>query len=121
MNILKSKLSKKIVSIIQSQYTEKDHSNFDLRVNIEAKDVLISCRVTCQPLYYRLYRKCGMKGSLKPTIAAALCVITNHLPGQNLVDNFCGTGTILCEVVSQKLNVNGGILTQKRLSVQYPI
>lgn len=89
-------------------YSGDDHSNFDIRVHIEFKNVLVSARLGEKPLYYRSYRECGRQGALRPSIAAALCKLANPEQGDKLVDNFCGAGTILCEGKLQGLEPFGG-------------
>ncbi|MDY6773572.1 MAG: methyltransferase domain-containing protein [Candidatus Nanohaloarchaea archaeon] len=90
------------------RYTEDSHSNFDIRVHVEFKNVLVSVRLTEKPLYYRSYWTCGRKGSLKTSVAAAMCKLADPEPGSKMVDNFCGAGTILCEGERQGMKPFGG-------------
>jgi len=104
---LESQLSKKIEKL-GLNYTPRDRTNLDFRVHAEDVNITLSCRLSKESLYKRKYRKCELKGALKPTIAAALCYLVSPRKGEKLVDNFCGTGTILCEGFLQGLDPYGG-------------
>ncbi len=108
LNSLQQKFSEKIADSFKIAYTERDHKNFDLRVHIEASNLFFSCRIPRNSLYSRQYKLCKRKGSLKSTIAASLCMLLDSQKGKRLVDNFCGSGTILCEAALQGLEPFGG-------------
>lgn len=114
---LKTTLGEQIASRLSREFTERDHSNFDVRVHVEKRNVITSVRLTEKPLYYRSYKVHSREGSLKPSIAAALVRLTDPEPGDRLVDNFCGVGTILCEGVLQGLEPYGGDVSEE--AVQY--
>ena len=105
---IKTELGEEIGERLSLTFTERDHSNFDIRVHVEQQNIIISCRLTKKPLYYRSYKSHSREGSLKPSIAAALVRLTDPKPGARLVDNFCGVGTILCEGAVQNLEPYGG-------------
>ncbi|EHK01476.1 putative RNA methylase [Candidatus Haloredivivus sp. G17] len=84
------------------------NSKIDFRVHLEQRRILYSVRIDSRPLYFREYREKGRKGSLKPSIAAGLVEMADVKPGQKIVDNFAGAGTILCEAQLQGLEVYGG-------------
>ncbi|MDY6774258.1 MAG: methyltransferase domain-containing protein, partial [Candidatus Nanohaloarchaea archaeon] len=88
--------------------TDNRDSTFDVRIHVEENNTIVSCRIPERPLYYRDYWEESRKGSLKTSIAAALCRLTDPGPGDRLVDNFCGAGTILCEAALQDLEPHGG-------------
>lgn len=113
---LKTKIAKRIADHMKRIYTALNHSNFDVRIHVESSNIIFSCRLPKTSLYVRSYRKCEMKGSLKPPIAAALCMLINPKKGEKLVDNFCGTGTILCEAKLQGLEVYGGDIDEKSVT-----
>lgn len=85
-----------------------EDSELDFRIHIEEKRVLYSVRIESRPLYFRDYRDCGRKGSLKTCIASGLVEMADPEPDQKLVDNFAGAGTILCEAKIHGLEVYGG-------------
>ncbi|MDY6773690.1 MAG: hypothetical protein SVS85_00695, partial [Candidatus Nanohaloarchaea archaeon] len=99
--------------------TDNRSSRFDVRAHIEEENVLISCRIPERPLYYRSYWEKGRKGSLKTSIAAALCRLTDPDPGDRLVDNFCGAGTILCEGKTQDLEPQGGDIDREAVQTTH--
>jgi 23S rRNA G2445 N2-methylase RlmL len=113
---LKIKIVKRIRDYTNRTYTALDHSNFDVRIHVESSNLIYSCRIPRTSLYVRGYRRCEMEGSLKPPIAAALCMLLDLHEGEKLVDNFCGSGTILCEAKLQGLEVFGGDIDEKSVA-----
>lgn len=117
-SIAKTKFdTKKLQEIISQQISEKyhwqfnefDHSNFDIRIFIDQNECLISIRLTNQPLQNRSYKTLSKLGSLKPTIAASMVrLATNQKKDLTIVDNFCGSGTILCEASLLNHQIYGG-------------
>jgi tRNA (guanine6-N2)-methyltransferase len=90
-------------------YTELDHSNFDLRIFIDRTAAYISIRLTAQSLMHRSYKTLSKPGSLRPTVAAAMVYLaTQYRKGLSVVDDFCGSGTILCEAIAAGYRVSGG-------------
>lgn len=85
----------------------------DVRVHSEEARVIYSMRLPEKPLYYRSYRECSRKGSLRPSIAAAMVFLAGPQKGERLFDGFCGSGTILCEAASQGLKPKGGDLSRE--------
>jgi len=110
---IKTELGARVASLLSREFTERDHSNFDIRVHVEKNNLISSVRLTEKPLYYRTYKVYGREGSLKPSIAAALVWLTDPDPADRLVDNFCGVGTILCEGVLQGLEPYGGDIDEE--------
>lgn len=110
---LKANLARGISQITDEEYTELDHSNFDIRVNVETSRVIYSVRIPKSSLYVRHYRRCERAGALKPPVAASLCLLSNPKKGEKLVDNFCGTGTILCEGKLLGLIPYGGDISEE--------
>ncbi len=110
---LKTTLGNRLASALSFEYTPRDHSNLDIRVHVEKNNVIESVRLTEKPLYYREYKQHSREGSLRPSIAAALVRLTDPEPGDKLVDNFCGVGTILCEGVLQGVAPHGGDIDEQ--------
>ncbi len=125
-------LSKRIAEKYQWTFTERDHTNFDIRVFIDHKTVIIGVRLTPESLHHRAYKQFEKPGSLRPTVAAAMTQLAiSHLVipdpigdpyrdsrfrrNDNLaiVDNFCGSGTILCEAVAEGNSVFGGDIDEE--------
>lgn len=108
LEVLEEKVSENLEKSTGSEFKESRHSNFDIRIHFEEKNMLVSVRLTEKPLYFRDYWQQGKKGSLKTSIAAGICRTANIEDGDKLVDNFCGAGTILCEAATQGAEVSGG-------------
>lgn len=80
------------------QHQQMQRSSIDVRVFIDGTWALVGVRVFDEPLSRRNYRVIHIRGSLRPTVAAALVRLA--VPGrkpQRVWDPFCGSGTILCE------------------------
>lgn len=106
---IKDALAKKISEKYELEYQPLDHTNFDIRINIENSVAWIGIRLTPESLFNRNYRINPMLGSLKPTIAAAMInLATENKINLKIVDNFCGSGTILCESLLAGNEVYGG-------------
>jgi 23S rRNA G2445 N2-methylase RlmL len=58
---------------------------------------------------HRAYKQVSKPGSLRPTVAAAMVYVATRFRGSlSVVDNFCGSGTILCEAAATGNTVSGG-------------
>lgn len=99
-------------------YVEFEHDNFDLKIFIDQTDVLFSIRLTEKSLHNRVYKNSALPGSLKPTIAAAMVQLATKFTTDNkIVDNFCGSGTILCESVLSENSVYGGDINPESVEI----
>lgn len=106
---IESEIERDISHKINKKFMQNSkNSKIDFRVHLEQRRILYSVRIDSRPLYFREYREKGRKGSLKPSIAAGLVEMADVKPGQKIVDNFAGAGTILCEAQLQGLEVYGG-------------
>ncbi len=105
---LEAKLAEVLVAKSGLEYEEGKHENFDIRVFVDEDELLCSLRLTSKPLFHRAYRELSVKGSLRPTITAALVRMTSQGQAGKLVDNFCGSGSILAEGLLAGLEVAGG-------------
>lgn len=115
---LASAVSDEITGRYSWVYTELDHSNFDLRIFIDRTVAYISIRITAQSIMHRSYKKLSKPGSLRPTVAAAMVFLaTKYGRGFSVVDNFCGSGTILCEALSIGNKVAGGDIDQESVNI----
>ncbi len=59
--------------------------------------LFLGIRITSSSIRARTYRKEERKGSLRPTIAAAMAILSNPNPYDKLIDPMCGSGTLLIE------------------------
>lgn len=107
-------------------YTPDNRSNLDFRIFLNKDIGFLAIRLTKEPLNKRNYEVGNYLGALKSTIASTMVQIaTENLPKQaRIVDDFCGSGTILCEAFLNGFPVYGGdisseavTLTTKRLKM----
>ncbi len=92
------------------RYEERSRDNLDFRIFIDDDYILIGIRLFEKPLSDRNYKIKELPGSLKTSIAYAMLypIWTNPNRNLRLVDNFCGSGTILCEGLSLTNEIYGG-------------
>lgn len=95
-----------------------DHSRFDVRIFIEQTDGYVGVRLTEQSLMHRSYKVESKPGSLRPTVAAAMIRLA-AVSGSSLrvVDNFCGSGTILCEALLAGHSASGGDIDSESVRI----
>lgn len=104
---LKSSLGKRLAKNLGMRFTEKDHENFDIRIFKGEEKVIIGVRITSGSLHHRKYKEKSKKGSLRPTIAAAMVDFATEGKKGKLLDPFCGSGTILAEAFTKGIDVYG--------------
>jgi tRNA (guanine6-N2)-methyltransferase len=108
-----SEVEEAVIDLISQKYgwktIEKDHTNFDIRLFIDKNILYISIRLTAHSLQHRSYKVESQEGSLRPTVAAAMVrLATKDESTLKVVDNFCGSGTILCEALLSNQDIYGG-------------
>ena len=80
------------------QHLQMQRSSIDVRIFIDGAWTLVGVRVFDNPLSRREYRVVNVRGSLRPTVAAALVRLARPgLKPLRVWDPFCGSGTIPCE------------------------
>jgi tRNA (guanine6-N2)-methyltransferase len=83
------------------QHVRLQRAPIDVRVFVDGTWALIGVRLFDEPLARRSYRVVNVRGSLRPTVAAAMVRIA--IPDgdrQQVWDPFCGSGTIMCEAAT---------------------
>lgn len=112
-NIKKDDVLKPIISFITGKttwkYSERERADIDFRVHIEEDKLYFGIRVAKESLQHRDYYLEKQVGALKPPIAA--CLVRLAARGRkklNIVDNLCGSGTILLESLQQGHDISGG-------------
>lgn len=68
------------------------------RVTVEGTQAALALRVGDRPLHRRDYKQASTPGTLHPPLAAAMALLADVRPADNVLDPCCGTGTILTEV-----------------------
>ena len=101
------------------KFTEKDRSNLDFRIFVNAEVCLISIRISSKPLSSRDYEVGSYLGALKSTIASSMVYLcTKNLPkNTRIVDLFCGSGTILCESFIEGFEVFGSDISPEAVQL----
>jgi 23S rRNA G2445 N2-methylase RlmL len=90
-------------------YTSDDReADLNLRLFIEHHMAYVGVRLASHPLHERDYKTAQIAGSLKPSVAAALVLLADKKPGAELLDPFCGAGTILAEAMHLGYDAVGG-------------
>lgn len=90
------------------RYAAENESDLNLRVFIEHDRADVGLRLAAASLGRRAYRQANLPGSLKPPVAAAMLRMAGVLPGDSLLDPFCGAGTILIEAALAGADARGG-------------
>lgn len=106
--VIEEAISREISKRYAWQYVQGQRAAIDVRVFIDGTWALIGIRVYDEPLSRRTYRTANVRGSLRPTVAAALvrlAVVDGKR--QRVWDPFCGSGTILCEAAAMDHEVWG--------------
>lgn len=107
-NHFKDHLAGYLVENKKWNYAERDHSQFDIRVFKGQDSIIIGVRLFNEPMHKREYKQNFRRGSLRPTIAAALVRLATGGNSGKLIDNFCGSGTILAEALVLGNDIYGG-------------
>jgi len=107
------RVSLRLASQLSLTYTPRNHSNFDIRLMIEKDICSIMIKVPSKSLFFREYRVNSQPGAIKPSIAGAMLYeLTSGKNGFRIVDNFCGSGTFLCEARMDGNSVYGGDISK---------
>ncbi|WP_170284917.1 TRM11 family SAM-dependent methyltransferase [Kribbella amoyensis] len=69
----------------------------DWRVVLDGKTLWVGRRPFAVPLHRREWRRHTVTGSLHPPVAAAIARLGRLAPGLQVLDPFCGAGTLLLE------------------------
>jgi 23S rRNA G2445 N2-methylase RlmL len=116
--VIKNELGQNIKDKYELEFTPLDHTNFDIRLNIERKICYVYIKVFPQSLFFRDYRIESQKGALRPSIAGAMLLhLTKGKGGMKVIDNFCGSGTFLCEALLTKNDINGGDISKESVLI----
>ncbi|TCC02563.1 TRM11 family SAM-dependent methyltransferase [Kribbella soli] len=67
------------------------------RVVLDGKTLWVARRPYAVPLHRRTWRQQTVRGSLHPPVAAAMARLAELAPAHQVVDPFCGAGTLLLE------------------------
>lgn len=86
-------------------------SNPDIRINVHISDELVSISLDSsgESLHKRGYRVGSVKAPLNEVLAAGMIMLTGWNGECDLIDPFCGSGTILIEAALIAKNIYPGI------------
>jgi 23S rRNA G2445 N2-methylase RlmL len=100
-SIIEDAAARAIATCYGWQHVQLQRASIDVRVFIDGTWALIGVRLFDEPLYRRSYRVVNLRGSLRPTVAAALVRIATPANAKlHVWDPFCGSGTIACEAAT---------------------
>lgn len=92
-----------------NEWFPEDGSKYPIHVSILKDIVTISINTSGPALHKRGYREKGSEAPLKETLAAALLKISGWTPDNQLLDPFCGSGTIPIEAALIGRNIAPGL------------
>jgi tRNA (guanine6-N2)-methyltransferase len=100
-SVIEDALARAISARYGWRHLQLQRAAVDVRAFVDGTWALIGVRLFDEPLTRRSYRVANVRGSLRPTVAAALVrIATPDKKRQRVWDPFCGSGTILCEAAS---------------------
>jgi len=117
-DIIFNEIVKQISKRYRLRYTPLLHANLDVRIQVEKNTVYVLIKLFSRSIFIRSYRSEGQVGSLRPSIAGAMLYhISSGRGNFRIIDNFCGSGTFLCEAYLDKNIVFGGDISRKSVEI----
>jgi 23S rRNA G2445 N2-methylase RlmL len=77
--------------------TKTDRLDLSFRIHLSGPEAIVGVRLTSAPLHRRAYKLESRTGTLHPPLAYAMAMLSDLGSKQNVLDPFCGVGTILIE------------------------
>jgi len=115
---LTTSLSKQLSEALHMDFTPRSHENFDIRLDLELETYSLSIRVGTKPSFHRAYKISSQPGALKPSVGASIvCAALGTATGLKIVDNLCGSGTILCEAALMNNIPYGGDISDSSVNI----
>jgi 23S rRNA G2445 N2-methylase RlmL len=75
----------------------EDDAQLELWVQLMRSSLIAGLRLSDNMMRQRTYRKVSLPAALKPTVAAAMVLLSEPQDGDVFLDPMCGSGTILIE------------------------
>jgi tRNA (guanine6-N2)-methyltransferase len=75
----------------------EDDAQVELWVHLVGETFLLAARLSDATMRHRTYLEASLRAALKPTIAAAMVLLTEPLADDVFLDPMCGSGTVLIE------------------------
>ncbi len=79
--------------------TVEDDATLEIWVNLLGSRLLCGLRLSDRTMRHRAYKSAHMGASLRPSVAAAMVLLTEPAADDIFVDPMCGAGTLLAERV----------------------
>lgn len=108
-SISKKAIVNKIMNAYNLNSLEEDQETYIVDVSIVKDIVTLSLDTTGSGLHKRGYREMVWKAPLKETTAAAMVLLSVYNPGKEMIDPFCGSGTIPIEAAMIAYNIPTGL------------
>lgn len=111
-------LKQKIEKEFGFSYVDKLHTNLDFRLILDSDAKEVGLKIFPESIYVRDYGHESDIGALRSTIAASIIMhLKNKCDGRVLFDPMCGTGTFLCEGITQGLVVCGSDINENKVKI----
>ncbi|MGH2443429.1 MAG: methyltransferase domain-containing protein, partial [Chloroflexota bacterium] len=75
----------------------EDDAHLEIWVQLVGAWLVVTVRLSDAGMRHRHWRQTSLPASLKPTLAAAMCLLSHPQDGDVFLDPMCGSGTILIE------------------------
>lgn len=108
-SICKKAMVKRLSKVYNIDWFEETGSEYPVRVFLMKNIVTVGLDTTGTVLHKRGYRVLASKAPLSETIAAGLIKLTPWKADRNLLDPFCGSGTIPIEAALMAANIAPGL------------
>jgi 23S rRNA G2445 N2-methylase RlmL len=76
---------------------DEENAEVEFWATLLHDEMFLALRLSNEHLRHRDYKAAHIPGSLRPSVAAALCVLASPHPDDIVLDPFCGAGTVLIE------------------------
>ncbi len=76
---------------------EEDNAEVEFWATLIHDELFLALRLSDEHLRHRDYKAAHIPGSLRPSVAAALGILSSPQPDDLVLDPFCGAGTVLIE------------------------
>lgn len=107
--IVKKAVVERLKQKYRRSWFEETGPRYVLEVGILKDVVTITVDTSGAGLHKRGYRQLASQAPLKETLASALVALSYWNPQRQLIDPFCGSGTILIEAAMMGLNIAPGL------------
>jgi len=108
-SIIKKAVVERLKKVYKLETFPETGPRFHIVFSITKDNVIIALDSTGDGMHKRGYRSLAYTAPIKETLAAALIMISRWSPGRNLIDPFCGSGTIPIEAALMAINKAPGL------------